>query len=509
MKRAEPLPFKEGQSISPEEEKMRLIQEALKSAFTFGAMILGTSFYDWQAKILQSCSRVGMRRKIAVRAPNGAGKDDRIIAPLALWWIRRFPKGRVVITSRDAHQMKDQTWKAISSHKNQYADCKWVDSEYRITTPEGGWVSGFTTDEAARAEGYHFDNPTEFRGPLLMIVNEAKSVPDEIFDAFDRCTYNVLLEISTGGLKEGRFFEHFTSKSENYEKHHISLLDCPHIPKEKIEQTIAEYGEHDPHTRSTLFGEFMESDDEVRHVFEESAIESNQAAHIEDLQGAVVVGMDFAGGGDQNVFIYKTGNFVPSGCLKAWRERDTMAAVGRMMMYLHEYKVSAEEVWADSTGLGQPMCDAMAEAGQPPNRINFSEASPDPRYKDIGSYLWHETAKKVRMHQIKVPRHPLLIQQLLSRRTKYHSSGKVWIESKDDMLKRKCPSPDLADAFCIAFGIQPVMQTSWLKKDGNRYADISRHHGWDYSGGDEEERIDGRPGRGEEGGNAFDFLNSH
>ena len=29
--------------------------------------------------------------------------------------------------------------------------------------------------------------------PLLMIVDEAKSVESEIFQALDRCTYNVLL----------------------------------------------------------------------------------------------------------------------------------------------------------------------------------------------------------------------------------------------------------------------------------------------------------------------------
>ena len=47
------------------------------------------------------------------------------------------------------------------------------------------------------AEGYHEKAPD---GPLLMIVNEAKSVDDGIFDAFNRCSYNLLLEISTGGL---------------------------------------------------------------------------------------------------------------------------------------------------------------------------------------------------------------------------------------------------------------------------------------------------------------------
>jgi hypothetical protein len=47
----------------------------------------------------------------------------------------------------------------------------------------------FTTDEPSRAEGHH----KNAHSPLLMIVDEAKSVEAEIFQALDRCTYNVLL----------------------------------------------------------------------------------------------------------------------------------------------------------------------------------------------------------------------------------------------------------------------------------------------------------------------------
>jgi hypothetical protein len=50
-------------------------------------------------------------------------------------------------------------------------------------------------------------------------------VPNGIFDAFSRCGYSTLLEISTGGLKEGRFYEHFTDDSANYERHTISLME--------------------------------------------------------------------------------------------------------------------------------------------------------------------------------------------------------------------------------------------------------------------------------------------
>jgi phage terminase large subunit len=144
-----------------------------------------------------------------------------------------------------------------------------VDSEYRCTTPEGGLISGFQTDEFTRAEGYHFRPDS----PLLMIINEAKAVPDGIFDAFDRNGYNVLLEISTGGIKQGRFYEHWTTQRGDFKHFEASLLDCPHIPKEKIAQLMAWPGPDHPHTRSVLYGEFMDQDDESIAIFSEADID--------------------------------------------------------------------------------------------------------------------------------------------------------------------------------------------------------------------------------------------
>jgi hypothetical protein len=98
---------------------------ALENAVNFGRRVLGMNdLYPWQEAVLMAISEVGTRRRIAVKAPNGAGKDDRIIAPSALWWIRRFPKGRVIITSKDSHQLRDQTWAAMVRHWEHFGDCK-------------------------------------------------------------------------------------------------------------------------------------------------------------------------------------------------------------------------------------------------------------------------------------------------------------------------------------------------------------------------------------------------
>jgi hypothetical protein len=42
-------------------------------------------------------------------------------------------------------------------------------------------------------------------------------------------------------------------------------------------------------------------------------------------------------------------------------------------------------------------------------------------------------------------------------------------------------SPDVADAFVIAFGVQPALSFSWMPYDGSGRAEIARSHGWTYS----------------------------
>jgi hypothetical protein len=182
-----------------------------------------------------------------------------------------------------------------------------------------------------------------------------------------------------------------------------------------------------------------------------------------------------------NVIIKKVGNYVPDGCIKAWRERDTHAAVGRYVAYFNELGLKPEQIWADADGLGLPMCDQLAAVNWKVNRFYGGSASGHPRYKNLISYAWHEAAQKVRRHEIIIPDNQKLIAQLSSRRMKYAQDGRLWIEPKSEMRERGLESPDLADAFVMAFGMQTPMSWSWLPYDDSERQLIAAKHGWDYT----------------------------
>src|ERR1700756_5242407 len=121
-----------------------IIRDSLADADLFARAVLRLDLHDWKGKILYKASQSGRRRRIAVRAPNGAGKDDRIIAPLALWWLRRYRRGQVVITTADEKQLSNQTWPSLSAHRHLFGDClTWRDHDHIIQTATGGRLSSF------------------------------------------------------------------------------------------------------------------------------------------------------------------------------------------------------------------------------------------------------------------------------------------------------------------------------------------------------------------------------
>lgn len=235
------------------------------SFVTFAEKKLGMDLHWWQVCVLawyDDASRRLVQGSLAT--PNGSGKSSVVIPALVLGWLTLYVKGRVVLLSADAKQLDGQLMPAINSHRGKFTDWRFVERE--ITTPEGGRFVGFTTDEPGRAEGWHKLDDVD--GPLLIIADEAKTIPDAIFQAIDRCTFNALLLASSPGRMGGRFYESQFGR-QDFKKLRIGLADCPHIPADKIARLKEQYGPdgttpNPAFLASTLDGQFMEADQELR-----------------------------------------------------------------------------------------------------------------------------------------------------------------------------------------------------------------------------------------------------
>lgn len=450
---------------------------ATESAFDPGAtpvrfieQVLGLSLYPWQAKAVMSIAlasgraaplqlgQPSRRVKTSVCAPNGAGKDQRLIAGVALWWVYKHPRGKVIITSKSDLQISQQTIPAIEAHRLKFEGWTSVQSpRYELTTPTGGKIIAFVTNSAARVEGWHKEDDVD--GPLLYIVNEAKSVDEPIFEGVDRCTYNALLYASSPGVQFGRFFDSHSRLAGDFFTIKAGLADCPHIPQEKIDDIIRTYGPDHPFTRSTLHGEFMEEDDLNRFV---CGVESyrrcidNPPTHKPGLRAGFC---DFADGGAENVFGIRDGNKIE--IVAAWRERSPEAVAGRFVRLFAASKLEACQIWGDAAG--KKILDLLALAGWSINRQSFGDtATNGEMYPSWVAEAWHEGAASIdRCEWILPANDSVLKAQVTSRQKSLNAKGKLCLEDKHDLAKRNIESPDRAD---VVFGLMAARDYSALMR---------------------------------------------
>lgn len=161
---------------------------------------------------------------------------------------------------------KNQLWPALERHRNNpsLAGWKWL-KNCRVETPEGGFIEGFSTNHAGKAEGWHGRVTDEFKderkeqdeedprsekkarlfdvdeftgddpsSPVFFVVDEAKTVPDEIFDAIERCTLQFCIYLSSPGKPEGQFYRCFHEEKDLFCPMVVTAFDCPISPRSAL-----------------------------------------------------------------------------------------------------------------------------------------------------------------------------------------------------------------------------------------------------------------------------------
>ncbi len=419
----------------------------------FARGLLDMDLYPWAEKVLWDLDNAPVA--IALRAANGSGKTSRIGTAAALWHASVFPDSICIVTSGVYRQVKEQLFPSM----RRYADRLdgWQFNEADVTAANGSRIIGFSTDEAGKAEGWHNEN-------LLAIIDEAKSVPDFIFQSVERCQPNRVLLMSSPGACTGAFYEAFSDRRKFYKQHVATAFDCPHIPEKWIKGQIAKYGEDHPLVRSMIYADFMKHGEDgtvIPLAFVESCIANPPAFK----DGLVTAFCDFAAGGDENVLAVCRGNRVE--IVAAWREKDTMRAVGQFIRHFHDQELNERQIYGDEGGLGKTMCDALKESGWNIRRVNNgSPAYNHNGYANRSAEIWFEGRTLIERKQIILPNDKTLTGQLTTRRGWPNSKGKLELETKPEMLSRGVHSPDRADAVLgaiICEKIEPKIMMTRLR----------------------------------------------
>lgn len=397
---------------------------------------------------------------LTISAANGSGKDLVVISIFAIWLALTGLRNRVIITSSSFEQTKSQTEvhiREFAIRANKQFGKIFHFTQFHYVVPElGSEIKLFATDEEARAEGWH-PYPG---GKMALILNEAKSISEELFNAIDRCTgYSYLLYISSPGRKRGRMFKSvvdavaYPAKLERgrFYFRRITAFECPHIPPAHIARQIYDKGENDPWVRSSIYAEFSDFNEPV--VVPESVWDRCAAMNVLPSGEDIGIGLDLSGGGDEIYCFVRRGNRVVFhfGC----RQKDSEISIPFIDKQLSPWKDHDYIFRADNGGIGQAMIDKLVKLKWRVRRTNNqSPANKKNEFLNLGAEMYFHTKRLLERFDIIPPAdNPKLKEQLCARRYKGEEAtqGKMALESKKEHIAGGLCSPDRADAFVLCF----------------------------------------------------------
>lgn len=172
--------------------------------------------------------------------------------------------------------------------------------------------------------------------------------------------------------------------------------------------------------------------------------------HVES-ESPLVIGIDPAiSGNDRTAIIRRKGRLAYG--LETYFNLNTMEIVGAVRRIID--KERPHKVLIDCIGIGAGIVDRLLEIGYDRvEGVNVARsASERDKFRNLRAELWHDMREWLAQEMpVEIPDSDELMGDLTSLGYKYDSSGRLLIESKDDLRKRGMKSPDTADALAITF----------------------------------------------------------
>jgi hypothetical protein len=396
----------------------------------------------------------------AVPSCFGSGKDW-IAARIGAWWV--CTGGILVATSNSFPQLRDIFWRelrrahsrgGLPGSPSNGTDLRWE------VTATGAWAIGRKPDDndPEGLQGVHGSR-------VLVIVDEANGVSGSLWEATSGLVVNEAsrrLAIGNPFEPVGPFYE--ACRLPTWHVIPISVFDTPNFTGEPVpnkaqselvspfwlEQRRADGLEDTAWWTAKVLGQFPDtaSDGVIPLALVEAARILHPATGDREWAGLDVARF----GSDDTVLVEGSGDSIER--VTILHGQDTMAVAGLGADYL---RTRRGILAIDEGGVGGGVFDRIREQKLPGSVLAVNAGSspdndPSDRLANMRSQLWWHAREALYRGEVSLARLPddqyqRLRAELTAPRYRFSSSGKVVIESKEEMVKRGVASPDLADAF--------------------------------------------------------------
>lgn len=381
-----------------------------------------------------------------------------ITAWIVCWIMATRPNCKGVVTANTASQLETKTWAEIKKWLNRSMvkdlfDLKATSIEAK-ESPESWRVDAITCreEQAESFAGQHAASSTSF-----YIFDEASAIPEVIYDVAEGGLTDgepMMFLFGNPTRNSGRFFECFHKRKKFWNTRRIDSREVAISNKKIIRQWAEEYGEDSDFFKVRVKGEFPSqgSDqfipaDIVRVAMARGTPDVNKAT-------CAIVGVDVARFGDDDTVIAtrigRDGTMPP----KRYNGLNTVGVVARVKDHIQYLRrtlgIKRIYCFVDEGGVGGGPVDILKEDGFPVRGVNFSSSPDDAEtYPYKREEMWGRMAKW--LEDGAIANDKALEEDLISPTYSIDLKGRRKLESKKDMKKRGCASPDAADAYALTF----------------------------------------------------------
>lgn len=422
----------------------------------------------WQREVMNAIA-TGERR-ISVRSGHGVGKSS-CAAAIILWFITTRYPCKIVVTAPTASQLYDALF---AEAKRRLKEMPEAVSKLLEATSDRIVLKSSPTEAFCSARTSSKERPESLAGVhsenVLLIADEASGIPEEVFEsaAGSMSGHNATtLLLGNPTRTSGFFYRTHTDLKNDWWTKKVSCTDSPLVSDDFVRDMASRYGEESAAYSVRVLGEFPQADEDTYIPL--YLIEDATKRDIDQSPNAATVwGVDCARyGRDRSALAKRKGNVLLEN-IKTWRDKSTMELAG---IILNEYEATPildrpQEILVDVIGVGAGVTDRLIELDLPARGINVSEsASLSDKYMRLRDELWGKAREWFEAKECVLPDDAALVHELAAPRFAFTSSGKIKIESKDELRKRGIKSPDLADSFCLTFA-----STAISAAHGSRFA---------------------------------------
>ena len=429
----------------------------------------------WQEKILRDIGIHIQRNqsvdlpemfRLAVASGRGIGKSA-LVSWLILWMLSTRLGSTIIVTANTEQQLRSRTWAELGKWLTLAINSHWFNKTATTIRP-AQWFEEALIRDLKIDTGYYYaqaqlwseEKPDAFAGihssyGVCLRMDEASGIPSPIYSVsegfFSEPTADrYWFTFSNPRRNTGPFYDSFHSKRSYWNQEQIDSRTVEGTDKELFQQMLEQYVEDSTVARVEVLGEFPRADDDTVIPMEliKAAVDRDVAL---SASAPIIWGLDVARyGGDNSALCVRQGNTVLE--LKSFQSMDLMQLCGAIKNRYDDCTAleRPQEILIDVIGLGYGVVDRLAEQNLPVRGFNVAEAPATKKnYLNLRAELWFAIKDWLAQRDCRLPNDDELVSELAAPIYKYTSSGKIKLESKEEMRKRGIKSPDKADALSL------------------------------------------------------------